>query len=187
MLRAAVLDACVLYPITLTDSLLTAAERGFYAPRWSRLILEEVRDSIIESGGVRPEDAEARILAMMEAFPEAMVDGFEHLVSAMGNDPKDRHVLAAAVASNSPLLVTTNLRDFPEEACAPFGVEVLSPDDLLNEFFLEEPDIVLDMLADQASAYEYPPFTLEDLLDALTRHAPGFAWEVRQYAHSLGR
>ena len=35
----------------------------------------------------------------------------------MTNDPKDRHVLAAAVAAGSELIVTFDVGDFPLEAC----------------------------------------------------------------------
>lgn len=37
----AVLDACVLVPIALADTLLRMAERGLYRPLWSQRILEE--------------------------------------------------------------------------------------------------------------------------------------------------
>jgi hypothetical protein len=50
-------------------------------------------------------------------FEEAEVDAaeIERLEPAMTNDPKDRHVLATAVAAGSELIVTFNLDDFPAE------------------------------------------------------------------------
>ncbi len=53
----------------------------------------------------------------------------------MTNDPKDRHVLAAAVMSQSQIIVTDNLRDFPGEALAPFNLESYSADQFLTLLF----------------------------------------------------
>jgi hypothetical protein len=60
-------------------------------------------------------------------FEEAEVDPaeIERLEPAMTNDEKDRHVLAAAVAADSELIVTFDLDDFPPEACEPVGVEAI--------------------------------------------------------------
>ena len=48
---------------------------------------------------------------MQRAFPAAEVKGYEDLIAKMTNDPKDRHVLAAAVKSGARQLVTFNLKD----------------------------------------------------------------------------
>ena len=54
-------------------------------------------------------------------FPEAMVSDFEHLEASLQNDPKDRHVLAAAIKAQASTIVTFNLKDFQPEALAPCG------------------------------------------------------------------
>jgi len=45
---AAVLDACVLVPVVLADTLLRVAEKGLYRPLWSKRILTEAREAIEE-------------------------------------------------------------------------------------------------------------------------------------------
>jgi len=45
---------------------------------------------------------------MREAFPEACVAGYEPLAANLTNDPGDRHVLAAAIAGEARVIVTTN-------------------------------------------------------------------------------
>jgi hypothetical protein len=60
---------------------------------------------------------------MRRHFPEAMVSGYEELIDQMDNDPKDRHVLAAAVVAGAEFIVTANLRDFPARALEPRAVE----------------------------------------------------------------
>jgi hypothetical protein len=72
-----VLDANVLYPFTLRDTLLRAASEGFFQLYWSAEILDEAVRNLIASETVTPEQG-ARLRATMEqAFPEAEVTGYE--------------------------------------------------------------------------------------------------------------
>lgn len=63
------LEACVLVPIALTDTLLRTAEAGLYRPMWSSTILDEMVAAIEK---VHPEladgPARARAAAMNGAF-----------------------------------------------------------------------------------------------------------------------
>ena len=122
----AVLDTNVLLPAPLRDTLLRLAEADLYVPKWSDRILAELAKNLVESGRTDAERAARVTRTMEEAFPEAMVP--TSLVStiepAMTNDPKDRHVLAAAVGAGAQVIVSRNLDDFPPKACNPLGVEV---------------------------------------------------------------
>ena len=65
--------------------------------------------NLVEAG----EDArliEKRISTMTTYFPDAMIDGYESLIPTMTCDPKDRHVLAAAVRGGAEVLVTSTSR-----------------------------------------------------------------------------
>ncbi|WP_394844240.1 PIN domain-containing protein [Pendulispora brunnea] len=84
-----VLDANVLFPSTLRDTLLRAAEAGVYQLYWSATILEEMRRNLVSTGRVAEEKAQRLVTVMCEAFPEAMVVGHEPLIDRMPNDPKD--------------------------------------------------------------------------------------------------
>jgi predicted nucleic acid-binding protein len=87
-----VLDANVLYPFTLRDTLLRAADAELYQAYWSDLILDEVERNLVENGVVTAEQATRLRAAMEGAFPEAHVVNFEPFIDAMRNDQKDRHV-----------------------------------------------------------------------------------------------
>jgi hypothetical protein len=92
-----VVDANVLFPLTLRDTMLRAAAEDFYQLRWSEDILDEMERNLVSTNTMTADKA-ARLRATMEAyFPEALVVGYESLVAAMPNDAKDRHVVAAAV------------------------------------------------------------------------------------------
>ncbi|WBB95890.1 hypothetical protein O7543_26020 [Solwaraspora sp. WMMA2080] len=70
----AILDANVLIPIALCNLLLRLAEEELYVPRWSNLILDEVRRNL----PMQPSDAvERRIVFMNAAFGDAMVRDFD--------------------------------------------------------------------------------------------------------------
>ena len=101
-----VLDACVLVPIRLATTLLWVAGAGLFQPLWSEPILDEVQRNLPKVG-VTPEQASRRVGMMREAFgAEALIDGFDDLVDQMRCDPKDRHVLAAAVRGGADTVVT---------------------------------------------------------------------------------
>ena len=57
-MTAVLLDACVLYPIGLRDTLLNVAEAGFFRPLWTDEILAETSRNIVEN--TRPHDRTPR-------------------------------------------------------------------------------------------------------------------------------
>ena len=136
----AVLDAAVLVPAGLRDLLLSCADAEVFRPVWqSELEAEIVRNvprlRVKRGTGTAQEAAryaEQTLLAMNSAFPAARLadTAWRGRVAAMTNDPKDRHVLAAAVACGASHVVTVNLRDFPV-ASRPAGVLVHAPDRFL--------------------------------------------------------
>ncbi len=176
----ALLDACVLYPIGLRDTLLNVAEAGFFRVLWSDEILVETSRNIVDDlSDLTAEHLEKTFDAMRRAFPEAAVRGYEHLIGSMPNHPRDRHVLAAAVAGGAEVLVTSNLRHFPSGACQPLGIRVQSPDDFLVEMIELGPGLMVDVLRRQAARKTHPPLTLDEMLERLTVHTPSFAAAVR--------
>src|SRR5688572_6603313 len=110
----AVLDASVLFQEPIRSLLLWIANEGAYRPFWTERILIETHDSLLRKGVVTTEQWTGLRDAMAEAFPDAELDQgtVDEIEPAMPNDPKDRHVLAAAVAGGVELIVTNNQRHF---------------------------------------------------------------------------
>lgn len=109
-----VLDACVLWPNSLRDTLLRLAETPrLYTPQWTDHIREEVLRNLQAKRGLTAKQTGHLLSQVKEHFPEAFVTGYEPLITLMSNEPKDRHVVAAAVRSNAQVIVTFKLKDFP--------------------------------------------------------------------------
>jgi hypothetical protein len=184
---SALLDACVLYPVGVRDVLLSVADREVYAPRWSAEILNEMSRNVLNHGRSTPEKIAAMCAAMNRAFPAAMIEGYGHLVSAMTNDVGDRHVLAAAVRGNVGLIVTNNLRHFPDSACQPYEIEVQSADEFLSYALDQDGTAVIDALRAMVEKRTSPPLTIAETLDQLQRTLPVFSKEVQTLVRQPGR
>jgi predicted nucleic acid-binding protein len=175
----AVLDANVLFPMGLCDTLMRAALDSLYTAHWNRTILDEIERNLVMQGRTTPEGARRRCLNMQRALPDALITGYENLVPTMMNNQKDRHVLATAVHIRAQIIVTNNIRHFPSAALAPYGIEAQSADTFLNSLFIADPDAIERIIAEQADRLTSPPQSVEQVLDNLALEAPIFADAVR--------
>ena len=84
-------------------------------------------------------------------------------------------MLAVAVHEQADAVVTFNLKDFPEQAASPHGVEILHPDAFLLRLLHQRPDDVVEALAVGVLDLRRPPETLNDWLAGLAPVVPMFA------------
>ena len=172
-----VLDANVLFPFTVRDTLLRAAAMGRFQVHWSEEILAEATRNLISTGRMTEEQTAHLMAAMRNAFPEALVRGYQSLITSMPNDEKDRHVAAVAVKAGAQVIVTSNLKDF---RVLPDGIEAQGPDGFLLDLLDLAPNDMLELLGRQAGALKRPPMSLDELLTGLGRTVPVFESQVRQ-------
>lgn len=167
------LDACVLANFAVCDLLLRLAERPRqYLPVWSEEVLEEVYRTHTERLDWPERLATSFRSELRRNFPEAFSSGYEHLLPAVTNDPKDQHVLAAAIHGGADVIVTFNLKDFPEEALAPWGIEAQHPQEyLLTLYEIDDRQVVARVSAIAAGRGE----DMEDVLVRLGQAVPMFA------------
>jgi len=82
-------------------------------------------------------------MLMDQHATDAMVTDYQHLIPGLQlPDPNDRHVLAAAIRARADVIVTINLRDFPPEVMAPFGIEAQHPDEFILHLLDLAPGVV---------------------------------------------
>ena len=176
----AFLDACV--PVALADTLLRAGEARYSAPRWSTQVIDEAKAALRE---VHPDLEGSRIdyrfRQMNAAFPEASVSGYGPLTQTIRDlpDADDRHVVAAAWFAQCDVIVTRNVKDFPDEVLQAHGLSVKSPDDFLLDTLDLPHSRLLNALCEQAEAARNPPRDVSDVVIALGRAGvPEFARKV---------
>jgi hypothetical protein len=164
-----VYDACVLYPAPLRDLLLRVGRTGLVRARWSEAILDECFRSILEA---RPDlnaaSLERTRTLMNRAIADCTITSYEGLISGLSlPDPDDRHVLAAAIRAGAQMVVTFNLKDFPDETLAPYGLEAKHPDDFVIDQIGLAPGAIVNVIVEQAQALKNPTRTVSELLDTL--------------------
>ena len=95
--------------------------------------------------GVSVNEAKKRVQQVNRAFPDALVENYDKLIKKLElPDPKDCHVLATAIKSNADVIVTNNIKDFPQKYIESFDLKVKTADDLLTD--------IIDLNGEQALA-----------------------------------
>ena len=145
----AMFDACILYPFHLRNIVVQAAVDRLVEARWTDAIHEEwIRNLAANAQAIPMERLQITRQLMNDALPTAMVTGYEEYVPAVAlPDPDDRHIVAAAIAAKASLILTWNLRYFPEIDLKKFGLQRMTPDEFLSGLFEKAPDLVIGSLA----------------------------------------
>jgi predicted nucleic acid-binding protein len=140
----AVLDTNVVYPIIIRDILFWFAYYDLYTPKWSEHIFDEWK-RVMKEKGVSEQAANIRIGKANLAFPDALVKNYQGLIDFLElPDKDDRHVLASAIKTNANVIVTNNIKDFPEAYLQSFGLNAKTADDFLTD--------IIDLNHEQAVA-----------------------------------
>ena len=177
-----VLDASVLYPEPIRSLLLWIATQEGFDPCWTERILEETRRNLIGEGAVSSVQWEGLRAAMQEAFPGALIKqaDADAIEREMPNDPKDRHVLAAAVVAGVDLIVTNNVKHFKQTDIESVGVRAITADQFLGDLLDAVPNVVLRALEDHAVRMRNPrQWSLAELLGRLAGLGRGDALAPR--------
>jgi len=142
--RVVFADANVLYARVLRDYLLYAATEGVIEIVWSRRVLDEMAEHLVQNiPGFTIDSAELLVEKMTSFYPDAEVNpeesDYEMLIEFLFPDEDDKHVFAAVLAAEADIICTSNKKHFPEEIASHFGVAIMSPDQLLCRMVKLEP------------------------------------------------
>jgi predicted nucleic acid-binding protein len=189
VLQTALLDADCLHKLYLRGILLWFADQGAFEPCWTIEILEETMQSLVRRFPLEEDRLRKQINAVSIGFPGAEVDGYQHLIGTLGcPDPKDEHVLAAALTRKASKLVTLNVRDFPNDTRSRYGIEIVHPDDFLVELSIENQHVFLAATARWIAGYSRPKVSVNDVAQAMIRAGcPRFAGLLKAESGILER
>ena len=167
----ALLDANVLYPAPLRDLFLQLAVTDLFKAKWTADIHREWIEALMRNEPQRDRAALERTRDLMdEATRDSLVTGYEPLIASLTlPDPDDRHVLAAAIAGRCDVIVTQNLKHFPDAALAPFEIEAQHPDEFLCNHLSLAPGVVCGAVRKVWARLLKPPYSVEEYLATLTR------------------
>lgn len=176
-----VLDACVLYPPSLRDLLLTLAALDAFDIKWSEGILDEVsRNVLADNPGIDPARFVGHTLVRMrDAFPEAMTLADDKTVELADNDPKDRHVAAVALATGADAIVTLNVKDFGGQALRRAEVAIVTPGALVARVLDDSPELAVLAIRHLAGRWQNPPRSAVEITRDLGRR-PSMAAPMRK-------
>lgn len=165
-----VLDTNVIFPIEIRDLLFWFAHYELFTPKWSAHIVDEWEKAMIAKG-ISEEKIEQNISRANKAFPDALVINYEPLIETLTlPDIKDRHVMAAAIKTNANLIVTNNLKDFPDDYLSSFGLTVKSADDFLTDIIDLNHDKAIEAFKKLVFNRRNPDLDEYEVLDILRKN-----------------
>ncbi len=162
-----VLDTNVIYPIEIRDLLFWFAYYDLYTPKWSTHIFEEW-ENVMKRRGISEDEIKKRISKANQAFPDALVNNYNPLIEGLElPDLEDWHVLAAAIKTNANVIVTNNIKDFPEEYLAKFGLTAKTADDFLTDIIDLNPEEAIKAFRELVLNRRNPDLNEYEVLDIL--------------------
>ena len=173
----AFIDACTLASVLRRNLILSLAEAEFFRLRWSTLVLNETQQAIAEilakKGDAAPfETAERQRNTMEAAFEDALVSKFDDFLPTCANlpDPGDAHVLAAALKTQASVIVTENLKDFPEPVLEPLNIAARTADAFIADTIALDPGRAVAAIKRMRERFKKPETTAEALLILMEAH-----------------
>jgi len=170
------LDANILAEASVSDLILRLSNGPrLFAPSWTEEIWIETRRTMLLKLRWPDHIVDSRITAAKSTFPEAMVSGYEHWLPLCTNDPKDKHLLAAAIHAGIPRIVTVNTKHFSKVDLGKWDVEAVHPDAMLAEAFQQQPSAIVQTVNEMAYIRNK---SVSEMLSRLSAPLPVFAKQV---------
>lgn len=178
-----IFDACVLYPAPVRDLLVQLAYKGLFRGRWTKKIQEEWVSSLLKK---RPDltrkQLERTCELMNKRVLDCLVEDYEDLIIGLTlPDNRDAHVLAAALKAQAQIIVTYNLKDFPNKILQKYNIEAQDPDIFLRHQIELDLALFLSSVKDIRARLKNPCRTANEYLFSLFPHLPQTVNFIKDY------
>jgi len=97
-------------------------------------------------------------------------------------DINDCHVLAAAIKTDAQIIVTNNIKDFPEEILNNYGLKAKLADDFLTDIIDLNQDTAVNAFKELVMNKKNPDLDEYEVLDCLRRNGLN---DTANYLHAL--
>ena len=167
----ALYDACVLYPAPLRDLLMQLALTDLFRARWTDQIHDEwIRNLLKNRSDLTLERLTQTKNLMNSHVRDCLVTDYEGLIPSINlPDADDRHVLAAAIKGQVDVIVTTNLRDFPQNVLDSYEIFAEHPDEFISNLIDLKPSIVAKTAEICRKRLKNPPKSIDEYLEILLK------------------
>lgn len=135
------------------------------------MILDETQAAIegmLRARDIAEPDAKASKarIAMERAFEDALIADYDQYLPMCGGlpDPDDAHVLAAALKTQASMIVTENLKDFPQQLLHQMNLEVKSGDAFIADTIALGPTQAVEAIRRMRERFKKPEQSAEQLL-----------------------
>lgn len=175
-LAVAVLDANVLVPIVACDFLLTAFEHHLFEPIVSSTVLDEVERTMIKDfpqfdpGALRRRVEHMRAALDDQTVHTKVVDGVPDTIN-----PKDLHVVAAALVGQASFVVTNDNALRSEIAGSALDLEPLDGADFAMRLWEASPSAVAEVVDAMIAKRRRRPVSAAKMANQLRVHFPAIA------------
>ncbi len=132
---------------------------------------------------LKKEKLERTCELMQKSVLNCLVEDYEDLVAGINlPDPDDAHVVAAALKSQAQIIVTNNLKDFPEEILSKHYLEAQHPDTFLRNQLDLFPGPFLSSVKIVRARLKSPSRSAQEYLFSLFQHLPQTVNNLKQFA-----
>jgi len=159
-----------------------------YRAHWTKDIHEEWIRNVLENRQDLTIEHLNRTRELMDtSVRDCLVEGYASLIPSLElPDPDDRHVLAAAIVAGADVIVTFNLKDFPDDNLRDYGIEAQHPDEFVGHLIDLAPSQVCAAVATVRARLQNPPKTATEYIDTIEQQQlPQTAAALRIFGNQL--